>query len=105
VTRETQTGPIVLGHVSRVGAESEPETLQGYLAAEQSRLGLDDERFAALLGVEVEAWREINGGARSWPASVLARVLLRFPDAQPLAAAEVRRRVAPGDGWRWWHAA
>jgi hypothetical protein len=82
-----------------------PETLRGFLTAEQARLKLDDASFAALLGLDVAAWRAIATGGQGWPSTALARVLLRFPDAHPLAAEEVRRRAAPGDGWRWWHAA
>ena len=95
---------------ARIGAPvglpaQEPETLRGFLAAAQARMGLDDSAFAALLGMDVATWREITAGGQGWPSAALARVLLRFPDAHPLAAEEVRRRVAPGDGWRWWHAA
>ncbi len=81
------------------------DTLRGYLAAEQARRSLDDHQFAALLGISAKALRTLTRSTAPWPATMLARVLVRFPDALTLATAELRRRVEPGDGWRHWHLA
>ena len=81
------------------------DSLRGYLAAEQARRSLDDHQFAALLGISAMTWRALTRSTAPWPATVLARVLVRFPDALTLATAELRLRVEPGDGWRHWHPA
>ena len=88
------------------------ETLASHLAAKQLERGLDDAAFAAQLGLAGDEWRRLRGrhgpdadqdGEARWPAVALARALLLFPEALPLAALEVRRRLEPGDGWRHWH--
>ena len=80
------------------------ETLASHLAVQQRERGQSDEAFAAQLGLTRDEWRALRGGEGRWHAVALARALLHFPDALPLAALEVRRRLEPGDGWRHWHA-
>jgi hypothetical protein len=81
------------------------ESLGGFLAREQRARGLSDDQFAAELGVSVREWAALRESRQAWPAVTLARVLQRFPEALGLASEEVRRRIEPGNGWRWWHAA
>ena len=90
---------------TKLAKKKSHDSLRGYLAAEQARRSMNDEQFAALLGSSAKALREIARSAQPWPATMLARVLVRFPDALPLATAEMRRRLEPGDGWRHWHPA
>ena len=80
------------------------ETLASHLATLQRERGQSDEAFATQLGLTRDEWRTLRGGEGRWHAVALARALLHFPDALPLAALEVRRRLEPGDGWRHWHA-
>ena len=82
---------------------SSDETLASHLAEQQRERGLSDEAFAAQLGVTRHEWQALRRGEAQWPAASLARTLLRFPEALPMAALEVRRRLEPGDGWRHWH--
>ena len=83
--------------------DASTETLASHLAAVQRERGVSSEVFAAQLGLTVEEWRALRRNEGRWPAVALARTLLQFPDALPLAALEVRRRLEPGDGWRHWH--
>lgn len=85
--------------------KSASESLGAYLTSEQQAQNLGDDAFAALLGIAPEVWQGLRDSGEPWPSVVLARVLLRYPDALSLAAEEVRRRLEPGEGWRWWHAA
>jgi hypothetical protein len=80
------------------------ESLGQFLAREQRARGLSDDQFASLLGVPASTWPAFRDAREPWPAAALARVLLRFPEALGLATEEVRRRIEPGEGWRWWHA-
>ena len=80
------------------------ETLASHLAAQQRERGQSDAAFAAQLGLTRDEWQALKGGEGRWHAVALARALLHFPDALPLAALEVRHRLEPGDGWRHWHA-
>jgi hypothetical protein len=89
-----------------VSATEAQETLATHLAGQQRERGLDDAAFAGQLGLTRDEWRRLRGdrdGEAQWPAAALARALLHYPEALPLAALEVRRRLAPGDGWRHWH--
>ena len=82
------------------------EKLASHLAGKQRERGLDDAAFAAQLGLTRDEWRRLRedqAGEAQWPAAALARALLHYPEALPLAALEVRRRLEPGDGWRHWH--
>ena len=93
-------------HIAAAGHSGEPssgETLASHLAEQQRERGLSDEGFAAQLGVTRHEWQALRRGEAPWPAASLARTLLRFPEALPLAALEVRQRLEPGDGWRHWH--
>lgn len=80
-------------------------SLATYLIAEQHKQSLSATQLAAQLGLSEQQWHALCRSNESWPATVLARVLVRFPDALPLATAEVQRRLTPGDGWRHWHPA
>ena len=80
------------------------ETLASHLMGRQRERGLGDESFAAQLGLSRGEWRALREGEGQWPAAALARALLHYPEALPLAALEVRRRLEPGVGWRHWHA-
>ena len=87
------------------------ETLASHLAGKQRERGVDDASFATQLGLTHDEWRRLRTAGEGherereaqWPAAALARALLHFPEALPLAALEVRRRLEPGDGWRHWH--
>ena len=74
--------------------------------SKQRERRLDDGAFAAQLGLTRDEWRRLREdqtGEAQWPAAALARALMHYPEALPLAALEVRRRLEPGDGWRHWH--
>ena len=84
---------------------SPEQSLYGFLVAEQAARRMSDAEFAALLGLSVDDWSSLREGQRPWPAAVVAKVLVRFPDALSLASWEIRRQGAPGEGWRPRHAA
>ena len=87
-----------------MAADEIEETLASHLVGRQRERGLSDGAFAAQLGLTRAEWRALRAGEAQWPAAALARALLQYPEALPLAALEVRRRLEPGDGWRHWHA-
>ncbi len=90
---------------AKLAKKNSHDSLRGYLAAEQARRSMNVEQFAVLLGISAKALRELVRSTEPWPATMLARVLVRFPDALSLATAEMRRGLEPGDGWRHWHPA
>jgi hypothetical protein len=68
--------------------------LTHFLVTHQEQLGLDDAQFARQLRLDPETWRSLRAGEVPYSAAIVARILLRFPNALPFVLEELRQREA-----------
>ncbi|MBI3973372.1 MAG: hypothetical protein HY332_19040 [Chloroflexi bacterium] len=68
------------------------DMLTDYLQAQQARMRLSHQQFAAYIGVDPDNWPALHDGEFPFTATIVARLLLRFPKAHPLVLQEWRRR-------------
>lgn len=71
--------------------------LTQFLVAHQSRQCASDEEFSARLGIEPELWAALRSGGAAYSATLIARILTRFPIA--LSAALDDLRLQDGGVW------
>jgi hypothetical protein len=70
--------------------------LTHYLSTMQERLQLGDRDFAQQIGVDAETWQALRAGQMVYSPIILARLLVRVPNAHSLALEEFRLQETAG---------